>query len=70
MDEYRKYNKEEIGKMDQKQKDDILLKLNQDKESMVGVLTYIEQMEMWEELEDGANISAEIEDLIKLFSNK
>ena len=70
MDDYRKYNKEEIGKMDQKQKDDILLKLNQDKESMVGVLTYIEQMEMWEELEDGANISAEIEDLIKLFSNK
>ena len=70
MDEYRKYNKEAIGKMDQKQKDDILLKLNQDKESMVGVLTYIEQMEMWEELEDGANISAEIEDLIKLFSNK
>ena len=70
MDEYRKYNKEEIGKMDRKQKDDILLKLNQDKESMVGVLTYIEQMEMWEELEDGANISAEIEDLIKLFSNK
>ena len=39
MDEYRKYNKEEIGKMDQKQKDDIRLKLNQDKESMVGVLT-------------------------------
>ena len=70
MDEYRKYNKEAIGKMDQKQKDDILVKLNQDKESMVGVLTYIEQMEMWEELEDGANISAEIEDLIKLFSNK
>ena len=70
MDKYRKYNKESIGKMDPKQKDDIFLKLNQDKESMVGVLTYIEQMEMWEELEEGANISAEIEDLIKLFSNK
>ena len=70
MDEYRKYNKEAIDKLDQKQKEDILLKLNQDKESMVNVLTYIEQMEMWETLDDAANISAEIEDLIKLFSNK
>jgi len=70
MEEYRKYNKESIEKLDQKQKDDIILRLNQDKESMVDVLNYIEQMEMWETLDDAANISAEIEDLIKLFSNK
>ena len=70
MEEYRKYNKEAIEKLDQKQKDEIILKINQDKESMVGVLNYIEQMEMWETLDDAANISAEIEDLIKLFSNK
>ena len=70
MEEYRKYNKEAIEKLDQKQKDEIILKINQDKESMVDVLNYIEQMEMWETLDYAANISAEIEDLIKLFSNK
>ena len=70
MEEYRKYNKEAIEKLDQKQKDEIFSKLNQDRESMVSVLNYIEQMEMWETLDYAANISAEIEDLIKLFSNK
>ena len=68
MNDYRKYNKEAIDKLEQKQKEELLLKLNKDKESMVNVLNYIEQMEMWETLDEAVNISAEIEDLIQLFS--
>ena len=70
MDDYRKYNKETFDKLEQKQKDDIILKLKQDKESMANVLNYIQQMEMWDTLDEALNISTEIENLIKLFSNK
>ena len=45
MNDYRKYNKETFDKLEQKQKDDIILKLKQDKESMTNVLNYIQQME-------------------------
>ena len=38
------------------------------KNSMVKVLNYIEQSEMWETLEEAANLAAEIEDIIKLFT--
>ena len=70
MDDYRKYNKETFDKLEQKQKDDIILKLKQDKESMANVLNYIQQMEMWDTLDEVLNMSAEIENFIKLFSNK
>jgi len=70
MNDYRKYNKETFDKLDQKQKEEIISKLNRDKESMTNVLKYIEQIEMWETLEEAYNISTEIENLIKLFSNK
>jgi hypothetical protein len=70
MNDYRKYNKETFDKLEQKQKDDIILKLKQDKESMTNVLNYIQQMEMWDTLDEALNISTEIENLIKLFSNK
>jgi hypothetical protein len=70
MNDYRKFNKETFDKLEQKQKDDILLKLKQDKESMVSVLNNIQQMEMWDALDEALNISTEIENLIKLFSNK
>ena len=70
MDDYRKYNKETFDKLEQKQKDDIILKLKQDKESMTNVLNYIQQMEMWDTLDEVLNMSAEIENFIKLFSNK
>jgi hypothetical protein len=70
MNDYRKYNKETFDKLEQKQKDDIILKLKQDKESMVSVLNNIQQMEMWDALDEALNISTEIENLIKLFSNK
>ena len=70
MDDYRKYNKETFDKLEQKQKDDIILKLKQDKESMANVLNYIQQMEMWDTLDEVLNMSSEIENFIKLFSNK
>ena len=70
MNDYRKYNKETFDKLEQKQKDDIILKLKQDKESMTNVLNYIQQMEMWDTLDEALNLSTEIENLIKLFSNK
>ena len=70
MDDYRKYNKETFDKLEQKQKDDIILKLKQDKESIANVLNYIQQMEMWDTLDEVLNMSAEIENFIKLFSNK
>ena len=70
MDDYRKYNKETFDKLEQKQKDDIILKLKQDKESMANVLNYIQQMEMWDTLDEVLNMSAEIENFIKLFSSK
>ena len=70
MNDYRKYNKVTVDKLEQKQKDDIILKLKQDKESMANVLNYIQQMEMWDTLGEALNMSTEIENFIKLFSNK
>ena len=37
---------------------------------MTNVLNYIQQMEMWDTLDEALNMSSEIENLIKLFSNK
>mgnify|MGYP002624709647 CR=1 FL=1 len=70
MNDYRKYNKETFDKLEQKKKDEIFLKLNQDKESMTNVCNYIQQMEMWETVEEAYNILEEIKNLINLFSNK
>ena len=69
MNDYRKYNnKENVDKLEQKDKDNVLANLNEFKNSMVKVLNYIEQSEMWETLEEAANLAAEIEDIIKLFT--
>ena len=69
MNDYRKYNnKENVDKLEQKDKDNVLANLNEFKNSMIKVLNYIEQSEMWETLEEAANLAAEIEDIIKLFT--
>ena len=70
MADLRKYNKEAIDKMDKKEKDNLLNTLNEYKNNMINVLTYIENNEMWETIDEAVNIAAEIEDLIKLFQNK
>ncbi len=67
MNDYRKYNKENISKMEQKEKDNIKLNLNGYKESMVIILNYFEVNEMWDLMEEGANLASEIEELLKLF---
>ena len=67
MNDYRKYNKDSIAKLDQKEKDNIKSNLNEYKESMVIILNFFETSEMWDLMEEGANLSAEIEELIKLF---
>ena len=67
MNDYRKYNKESIAKMEQKEKDNIKSTLNEYKESLVIILNFFEASEMWDLMESGANIAAEIEELIKLF---
>ena len=70
MTDFRKYNKEAIDKMEQKEKENLLITLNEYKENMVSILNYIEANEMWETLDQAVNIAAEIEDLIKLINKK
>ena len=70
MPDLRKYNKEAIDKMEQKEKENLLITLNEYKGNMVSILNYIEANEMWETLDEAVNIAAEIEDLVKLFNNK
>ena len=70
MSEFRKYKKETIDKMDQKEKDKIYNILKEYKESMVVILNYIEASEMWETIDEAVNLAAEIEELILLFQKK
>ena len=70
MNEYKKYNKETIDKMEQKEKDNILLNLKEYKEAMISVMNYIERMEMWDTIDQVSTLITEIEDLTKLFTNK
>ena len=70
MNDLRKYNKENVDKLTKEEKDNALKNLNEYKESMVFVLNYIEMNEMWDTIDEAANIAAEIEDLIKLFISK
>ena len=70
MNEYKKYNKETIDKMEHKEKDNILLNLKEYKEAMISVMNYIERMEMWDTIDQVSTLITEIEDLTKLFTNK
>jgi len=70
INEYKKFSKETIDKMKQKEKDDILLNLKEYKEAMNSVMNYIQSMEMWDTIEQASTLNTEIEDLIKLFTNK
>ena len=70
MTEFRKYKKEIIDKMDQKEKENKFNTLKEYKESMVVILNYIEASEMWDTLDEAVNLAAEIEELILLFQKK
>ena len=70
MNDFKKYNKEAIDKMDQKDRDNILLILNDYKDSMAIILNYIQANGIWETLDNAVNLNMEIEKLIKLFKNK
>ena len=70
MIEIKKNKKENIDKMDQKEKETIYNNLKEYKESMVIILNYIEANEMWETIDEAVNLAAEIEELIDLYKNK
>ena len=70
MVELRKYNKESIDKMGQKEKENLLKTIKEYKDNMVTILNYMQACEMWEAFEEAANIAEEIEGLTKLFINK
>ena len=70
MDDFRKYNKEAIDKMEQKEKDEKLASLNEYKETLVIITKYFEENEMWENFEVVVNLASEIENLISLFQGK
>ena len=69
MNDYRKYSKEDISKMEQKEKTNKLASLREYKAAMSGILNYIETMEMWDNLELAIALSSEIDNIIKLFTN-
>ena len=70
MSEFRKYKKEAIDKMDQKEKENKFNTLKEYKETMAVILNYIEASEMWETIDEAVNLAAEIEELILLFQKK
>ena len=70
MSEFRKYKKEAIDKMDQKEKENKFNTLKEYKETMAIILNYIEASEMWETIDEAVNLAAEIEELILLFQKK
>ena len=70
MNDFRKYNKETIDKMEQKEKDEKLASLNEYKETLVIITNYFEEKEMWENFEIVVNLNSEVENLINLFKGK
>ena len=69
VNDYRKYNKEDITKMDQKEKEKKLASLKEYKAAMSGILNYIERMEMWDKIDLAMVLSSDIDNIIKLFTN-
>jgi hypothetical protein len=69
INDYRKYSKEDISKMEQKEKANKLASLREYQAAMSGILNYIERMEMWDNLELAIALSSEIDNIIKLFTN-
>ena len=67
MVQLRKYkNKENIDKMSNEDKNKLINELNEYSKAMQIILVYIEENEMWENIDEAMSIKTEINDLIKL----
>ena len=67
----RKYKtKENLEKITQEEKNNLIKELDLYKKAMEIILIYIETNEMWENLDEAMSISTEINELIKLINNK
>ena len=70
MVELRKYNnKEKIEKMTPDEKNAIIKELEKYNKDMEEILKYIENNEMWENIDEAANMAADINDIIKKIKN-
>ena len=67
-EEVKKNNKDKIEQLTQEEKDKLFLELNDYNKSMVDILEYFENNEIWDNIDEAANISADIIDFIDLLS--
>ena len=67
INDLRKYSKEDINKMEAKEKEKIMANLNEYKLAMPSIMKYIENNEMWDQLDMATILSSDIENIIKLF---
>ena len=70
VNDYRKYKKEDISKMEQKEREKKLASLKEYKAAMSGILNYIQNMEMWDTLDLAVVLSSDLDNFITLFTNK
>ena len=67
----RKYkNKENIDKMSNEDKNKLINELNEYSKAMQIILVYIEENEMWENIDEAASISSEIDEILKMLNTK
>jgi adenylate kinase family enzyme len=71
MVQLRKYkNKENIDKMSNEDKNKLINELNEYSKAMQIILVYIEENEMWENIDEAASISSEIDEILKMLNTK
>ena len=71
MVQLRKYkNKENIEKMSNEDKNKLINELNEYSKAMQIILVYIEENEMWENIDEAASISSEIDEILKMLNTK